>query len=98
MSNELSRFGHVVGIDFSDEGLLVARRSYPELTFEQCDVLYYRPEKQFDLVVSSEVIEYIPDKVAYFETIAAIFKPGGYLVLTCPNGNIRRYYGHTPAR
>lgn len=98
MSNELRRFGHVVGIDFSDEGLQVARKSYPEVAFEQCDVLVYRPKKRFDLVVSSEVIEHIPDKAAYFETIGAILKPGGYLVLTCPNGNIRRYYGHTPGQ
>ena len=39
MSNELKRFGHVVGVDFSEEGVRVARETYPEVTFDQGDVL-----------------------------------------------------------
>jgi 2-polyprenyl-3-methyl-5-hydroxy-6-metoxy-1,4-benzoquinol methylase len=93
MSNELRKFGRVVGVDFSDEGLRQAREAYPEVTFVHSNVLTYRPDEQFDLVVSSEVIEHIPDKDAYFETIEAILKAGGYLILTCPNGDVRPYYG-----
>jgi SAM-dependent methyltransferase len=38
----------------------------------------------FDLVVSSDVIEHVPDKVAMIHECARVLRPGGYLYLAAP--------------
>jgi SAM-dependent methyltransferase len=57
----------------------------------------WRPGVQFDLVVSSEVIEHVPDHGAYIKTVEAILKPGGYLVLTTPNRRLKRAWDKAQA-
>jgi SAM-dependent methyltransferase len=42
-------------------------------------------DASFDAVVSSEVIEHTPDPRRAVCDYARVLKPGGYLVLTCPN-------------
>lgn len=78
----------VVGIDPSQTGIAVARRTFPRARFEVRGVndvsLPALGEAAFDLVVSIEVIEhlYMPRKL-----LAAAFdvlKPGGKLVITTP--------------
>lgn len=91
LSNELVKFGPVTGVDLSPKGIDIARQRWPQVSsFMAHDILTWRPEQKFDLVVSSEVIEHIPDKQAYAETITYIMKPGAYVVLTTPNGRCKR--------
>lgn len=45
------------------------------------------PDEKFDLVVLQEVIEHLPQPpYIVFERIKRMLKPGGYLLLTTPNG------------
>jgi SAM-dependent methyltransferase len=44
-----------------------------------------RPERQFALVTSFEVMEHVPDPAAFFREAAALLTPGGYLAIAVPN-------------
>ncbi|MBT8228697.1 MAG: methyltransferase domain-containing protein, partial [Bacteroidia bacterium] len=62
-------------------------------------------EGTFDIVVSSEVIEHVPDPLKAITEMHRVLKPGGILVLTTPNRfwywsvvmankfNLRKYQG-----
>lgn len=52
--------------------------------------VYY--EEQFDIVVTSEVIEHVTDQNEFILQIAEVLKPGGTLILTTPNGLYRESY------
>jgi 2-polyprenyl-6-hydroxyphenyl methylase/3-demethylubiquinone-9 3-methyltransferase len=43
------------------------------------------PARRFDLVVSSDCIEHTPDPRAAVREMARVLRPGGRVVLTCPN-------------
>jgi 2-polyprenyl-3-methyl-5-hydroxy-6-metoxy-1,4-benzoquinol methylase len=89
----LSAFGSVTGVDFSPEGIAMARREYgPHAEFLPADpadaTLGLPPERRFDVVVSSEVIEHVEDQGRYVDLVLRLLKPGGWLLLTTPNGNV----------
>lgn len=43
------------------------------------------PEEHFDLVVMDHVVEHLSNPRAVFDSIADYLKPGGRLLITCPN-------------
>lgn len=43
------------------------------------------PDRRFDVVVSSEVIEHVPEPKRAVSELARVLKPGGLLALTTPN-------------
>lgn len=43
------------------------------------------PEDHFDLIVMDHVVEHLADPAAVFDSIASWLKPGGRLLITCPN-------------
>jgi SAM-dependent methyltransferase len=45
-------------------------------------------EREFDLVLASEVLEHIPEPAGFLKAIAAHVAPGGHLVLTTPAAEI----------
>jgi SAM-dependent methyltransferase len=85
ISAELAKFGRVTGVDLSPEGVRIATARWPSINFIVADILSWRPTKQFDIVVSSEVIEHIEEKEQFADTVSALVRPGGYLILTTPN-------------
>lgn len=76
-----------LGVD-RDEPLRAARARY------QAPTLEYRPfdlerldtlGEQFELVVSCQVIEHLPDPVAFLRHLRTRVAPGGTLIVTTPN-------------
>jgi 2-polyprenyl-3-methyl-5-hydroxy-6-metoxy-1,4-benzoquinol methylase len=63
IASHLARKGYAVtGIDVSPDGVILANKAYPDLVFEVAsayDNLADRFGDDFDLVVSSEVIEHL---------------------------------------
>lgn len=51
-----------------------------------CDIVSIpRPSESFDLITLLEVVEHLPDPAAAIQELARLLKPGGSLLITCPN-------------
>ena len=47
------------------------------------------PDASFDVVVSSECVEHTPSPRATVQELVRVLRPGGWLVVTCPNASWR---------
>lgn len=85
----LSNFGPTVGVELSDAAVRQATEKYPLAAFVCADVLHWQwTGEPFDIVVSQEVIEHVPDQRRYAEVVNSILRPGGYAILTTPNAKV----------
>lgn len=92
LANELTAIGAVTGVDPDAQNIAQARSRYPAVTFEAAPLSTWAPQRQFDLVVSSEVIEHLTDKHAYVDNLRRITKPGGWVLITTPNKKLKPYW------
>ena len=78
----------VVGIDLSEQGIAVARQTYPSGRFELLEaddhVLERLREDPFDLVVSTEVVEHVYAPRLYARGAFNALKAGGRFICTTP--------------
>ena len=92
-SFEAARVGaSVIAIDGSAAMVALASKRQQELglTGIEFDValldsLSARPERSFDVVLSSSVLEYLPDLAGEVARLVRLLKPGGRLILSMPN-------------
>jgi 2-polyprenyl-3-methyl-5-hydroxy-6-metoxy-1,4-benzoquinol methylase len=84
----LKRGCQVVGLDLSEQGIAVARQTYPAGRFELLaaddQVLKKLGEAPFDLVISTEVVEHLYDPRSYARGCFAALKPGGRFICSTP--------------
>jgi 2-polyprenyl-3-methyl-5-hydroxy-6-metoxy-1,4-benzoquinol methylase len=87
-ANSSAAAGKVVGIDLSQEGILLARRTYPGTRFEILaadeQILDRLQEAAFDLVISTEVVEHVYAPRRWAVGCFNALKPGGRLICTTP--------------
>ncbi len=101
VSEPLARMGAcVVGLDPGRENVEAARAHVEGQTGSGGLDLTYRvglveelaaEGLQFDAVVSLEVVEHVPDVGAFVKTCASLVRPGGALVLSTINRNLKSY-------
>lgn len=79
------------GFDFSNSGIALAKKEFPNIAnrFEIHDVYKKElpvkfPKNEYDIVLSSEVIEHLYDPNSYLTNINCWLKKGGHLVITAP--------------
>lgn len=82
--NILSQFlnTEVCGIDFADSAIEIARKKFPSYNFEQADILNLDPEKKFDVVYCSNVLEHFHTPWIIAEKMASAAQH--YLILQMP--------------
>lgn len=82
-----SRAQHVRGIDLSAEAIDYCRAHYarPNLEFVQMDVSQLASRSEFDVAVSFQVIEHLPDPGAFLELLKGAVVPGGVVMIATPN-------------
>jgi 2-polyprenyl-3-methyl-5-hydroxy-6-metoxy-1,4-benzoquinol methylase len=77
----------VVGCDPSEDGIGFARQSFPHIPFHVLGI-YDEPAGigggDFDVVVSTEVIEHVFQPRSLPRFASKVFRPGGSLILTTP--------------
>lgn len=89
LSNELAAIGRVTGVDPDAECIVQARKKYPNVAFEVGNLMTWDPQRQFDLVVSCEVVEHLSERRGYVDAIKRIAKPGGWVLVTTPNKKLK---------
>lgn len=84
--------GHIVGLDYSEEGLRCAQVELSERGFDASKLLlqgscYEVPVKneEFDYAIAVELIEHLEDVPALLREVERILKPGGWFICTTPN-------------
>jgi ubiquinone/menaquinone biosynthesis C-methylase UbiE len=81
--------GKVYACDYAESAIRIGEEKMPstgKLTWQKEDIMALSfNDETFDIVVSCETVEHVPDpKKAIFE-LFRVLKPGGYMILTCPN-------------
>ena len=74
--------------DYSTSALEIARKKYSHdnITWKQEDIMALSfPEAFFDTAISCETIEHVPHPQKAIQELYRVIKPGGRLLLTCPN-------------
>lgn len=84
MQHLLPLSGKVTGLDFDFERVVESHALGVDAINAAGEHLPY-PENHFDLVMSNEVIEHVQDDKLALAEIIRVLKPGGRLVLFCPN-------------
>lgn len=89
LAGRLAQLGHsITGIDASPSGVELARTHYPDADFVcsmiDSHLIEILPKVNFDLIVSSDVIEHLYRPADLLEAAAALLRPGGHLVIGTP--------------
>src|SRR5262245_38274266 len=82
-TDELSKLGAATGVDLSPAAIAAAQKRYSQPTFMAANLFELSlSNRQFDVIVSQEVIAHVVDPVEYVSRITSMMKPGGFLMLT----------------
>ena len=85
ITGRLAALGYeVTGVDASPSGIAIARRTYPNVEFVEALIDGELSLGQFDLVISSDVIEHIYRPSDLLEAARGLLKPGGQILLGTP--------------
>jgi 2-polyprenyl-3-methyl-5-hydroxy-6-metoxy-1,4-benzoquinol methylase len=85
------------GADISPAQVERMRARSPGVDFYAFDIQKTALDRQFDLVLCSEVIEHLDDQPTALRNLSSMVTPGGRLVLTCPAGRMyatEKHFGH----
>jgi 2-polyprenyl-3-methyl-5-hydroxy-6-metoxy-1,4-benzoquinol methylase len=88
LSAILAQFGPTTGVDLSDFAVKEASKRYPWVRFYAANIMDWHEGSrlgEFDIVVSQEVIEHVPNQIKYLNVAASFLREGGFLLLTTPN-------------
>lgn len=78
LTNIISKSGaKVIGIDSSEEMIIQAKQTYPQIKFEIKDATNFSFKNKFDAIFSNAVLHWIPQKVKVIKCIANSLKNGG---------------------
>ena len=89
----------VVGVDVSPRAIEAARQRAPDGRPEFIVTTGFElpfPAATFDLVTSFQVLEHVPDPLAFLRELARVLQPGGTVILATPNAATRLYPGMPP--
>jgi len=80
----------VTGVDLEkhlvdDSNKFVERAGLKNLRFEQGDLVKYQNNKNFDLILSVDVLEHIEDDRTLIHGFSGLLKPGGFLIISTPS-------------
>ncbi|XP_032294716.1 ubiquinone biosynthesis O-methyltransferase isoform X2 [Drosophila virilis] len=104
LTEQLARLGaHVTGIDLGEELIKAARVHLANCSPELSDRVEYKMEpidqhakgncECYDVLILSEVLEHVDDKVALLSSCVQTLKPGGSIFITTMNKTLPMWLG-----
>jgi len=87
LASELVKRGHtVVGIDFDEKALAIAKKHHPEIrvSHQKAEDRLRQFMEDADVVIAIEVIEHIYSPQTFLANVLETLKPGGSVILTTP--------------
>lgn len=78
----------ITGVDFSPSAIEWAAVKFPSAQWICADITKFTPDRTFDLVVCTEVIEHIDDYDSVLGNLIRVTREGGYLILTTQAGKV----------
>lgn len=75
----------LVGIDYNPTRIERAQQAVPTARFYSADLLNFRQETAFDMILLNQVIEHVPDDVGLLRRARELLRPGGTFLLGTPN-------------
>lgn len=86
LCQELGKFGKVIGYDKGIDSIKIAKsvNKKNNVSFEKSDVFKVKGKEKFDIIVMTEVLEYIKDDAKALKKIYGLLKKNGHLILTVP--------------
>ena len=80
---------HVTGVDVAPKAIEHAKRSYSsvaniEFRIGSCTAIPL-PDASVDVAISFETVEHIHEQDEFMAELARVLKPGGIVILSCPN-------------
>ena len=75
----------LVGLELMEERLLDSFSNAEFVKGNWQDLSSYFPENSFDIILSSHVIEHVPDDIKAFNEAYKVLKKGGRLLISTPN-------------
>jgi SAM-dependent methyltransferase len=89
VASRVASKGHsVTGVDVSTDGIDIARASFPGISYHLCSVydddLLHKIGRQFDCVISLEVVEHLFYPKKLFEQSQRLLVTGGALIVSTP--------------
>lgn len=97
LCDAIARRGLLVqGVDKNAGKIAKARELYPEIRFDQADILTLDGKDTYDTVVLAEVLEHVPPDAGERMLAKAweLVAPGGRLVISVPNEDCVRHPNH----
>ncbi len=78
----------VTGVDFGADAIRFCKRNFRSwrLKFQRMDLAHVEglPNAAFDLIITSNALEHVPDVENFFRSAHELIKPGGTLVVAVP--------------
>jgi SAM-dependent methyltransferase len=85
----------ITGIDYAASAVARCARILLDATFLQRDLRSTGlPDASFDLVLSIQTMEHLPEPRKAFDEMWRLMKPGARLIITVPNGEFDTWEGH----
>jgi len=78
------------GLELDETAVAIARERFPRNEFVAGTLDALAPDRAFDLVYCSEVIEHVPYVGRFVRQLATLVAPGGVLLLTTPDSGHRQ--------
>ncbi|MCD4770537.1 MAG: class I SAM-dependent methyltransferase [Bacteroidales bacterium] len=89
--SKMNRQWHITGVDVKTEQIDDCNRFFgktsasDKVIFEYADLIKYRTNSSFDLILSVDVMEHIEEDMTVFHNFFNSLKPGGWLIISTPS-------------
>jgi predicted RNA methylase len=91
--NHLPNPHNVYGFDIDGKAVSVARYLYPDSHIEKCDIVQYKPDKRFDLVIGNPPFNLQIDRELsqfyYMRKAYSVLNPAGILMIIVPSSFLK---------